>query len=283
MTNRLLLLLLSAVVSNCLGQLPEFDVLALHRVPRSEDIPGIGKEGGPGTRKPNQFSCRYCTISMFIGMAFDLKPYQIVGPSAIEEEHYMLNAQLPPGTSPEQFRKMIQRMLKDRFGLTFHMADKKMTAFLLRVARGGAKVTGAKAVSDGDETGKLGQRSGRPEFKMDKDGLPILPDVPGLVVISMKGNTRMRSTNETMQGFASFLSDQIEGPVVDETELKDRYDFNLTWANDTLTAAKGPTEVSIYPDLHGALTSQLGLKLDRGSRKIPVLVVEHLERTPTAN
>lgn len=43
---------------------------------------------------------------MFIGMAFDLKPYQVVLARSLEEEHYILNAKLPPDSSKNDFQRM---------------------------------------------------------------------------------------------------------------------------------------------------------------------------------
>jgi uncharacterized protein (TIGR03435 family) len=284
--NRLIYLAVSVAccgLSQSGDPLPEFDAAALHRVAPSEVVPGISNEGGPGTRTPNLFTCRYCTLTMFVAVAFDLKPYQIVVPSALDDEHYMLSARLPPHSSKEDFQGMMRRLLKERFGLSYKMIDKKMVGYALKLTKGGPKFRASVTTPDTDDstadagTGQLPRRP--PDFKIGKDGFPILPEGHGLSLVSTNGSTRLKSTGETIPEFAAFLSDQMHEPLVDGTKLKGRYDITLTWTPDRAGSLK-PADGSQWPPLEEALVSQLGLKLERGKENVQVLVVSHVERIP---
>lgn len=161
------------------------------------------------------------------------------------------------------------------------MVNKKMTGYVLKVAKGGPKLRVAITTSEAvDSAAAPGPQSSRAlEFKMGEDGLPILPEGPGLALVSMKNSTRLRLNGETLARFAEVLSDQLREPIVDGTRLGGRYDITLTWTSDLLGAARS-SELSPWPPLEEALVSQLGLKLQREKITALVLIVDHVERTP---
>ena len=224
---------------------------------------------------------------MLIAIAFDLRLYQIVVPSTAEGEHYMLSARLPPHSSKDDFQGMMQRLLKERFDLSYRMIYKKMTAYTLKVAKGGAKLRASlttpeikDSAIEPDSSGP--RRAGPQDLKMGKDGFPILPEGLGLSLVSINGSTRLKSNGETIAGFAAILSDQIHEPVVDGTKLSGRYDITVTWTSDADGLPNSP-ELPQWPPLDVALASQLGLKLEKGRENIRLLVVNHTERTPAVD
>jgi uncharacterized protein (TIGR03435 family) len=94
-----------------------------------------------------------------------------------------------------------------------------------------------------------------------------------------------------MGDFAIFLQSRIvDRPVVDQTELTDRYDFTLTWQPDSnqpaaagQPAAPPPAaDVDALPDLFTAFQKQLGLKLEATKAPVEVLVIDKVEK-PSAN
>ena len=79
-----------------------------------------------------------------------------------------------------------------------------------------------------------------------------------------------------MAGLADRLSGSffhLDRPVIDHTDLKGPYDFTLNWL------AKDPTG----PSLFTAIEEQLGLRL--ATEKLPsrILIVDRVNREPTAN
>jgi uncharacterized protein (TIGR03435 family) len=122
---------------------------------------------------------------------------------------------------------------------------------------------------------------------LDKDGFPILKGGTTLAVVP--GHARIRSDNQTMGWFAQMLSGQMQYPVTDATGLKGKYDFVVSWAfgeNNSSSAAGGvvlAAEDTYHPALIEAVQSQLGLKLEKKKGKAEVLVVDHIDKTPTGN
>jgi uncharacterized protein (TIGR03435 family) len=84
----------------------------------------------------------------------------------------------------------------------------------------------------------------------------------------------------------------MERPVVDKTELLDRYGFQLNWTPDESQFAQFrgvgrvvplPTnDPNALPNLYTAMQEQLGLKLDSTKSLVDVMVIDHVEK-PSPN
>jgi uncharacterized protein (TIGR03435 family) len=87
----------------------------------------------------------------------------------------------------------------------------------------------------------------------------------------------------------------IYSPVLDGTGIQGRWDFTLSFSSLGLTKGGGvvngspPPGASPTTDPNGALSlfdavsKQLGLKLEKQTRPVPVLVIDHIEEKPTEN
>ena len=84
------------------------------------------------------------------------------------------------------------------------------------------------------------------------------------------------ATKITMQHFADLAANFLGREVRNETGLEGVFDFKLEWAPDELRAGDGAS-------LFTALQEQLGLKLEGRKGPVDVLVVDHIEKMPTAN
>ena len=77
---------------------------------------------------------------------------------------------------------------------------------------------------------------------------------------------------------------RLDRPVVDQTELSDRIDYELEWAQEPnptgLPDANPPLDQR--PTFLEALREQLGLKLEAAKAPLRALVIEHLDR-PSEN
>jgi uncharacterized protein (TIGR03435 family) len=93
-----------------------------------------------------------------------------------------------------------------------------------------------------------------------------------------RDHARLQGVGETMEHFASTLTGQLNAPVVDATGLAGKYDFTLKWLPGTLHPEDDPGL-----SLESALPQQLGLTLRHAKGQIEVLVVDHVEKTPTEN
>ena len=93
--------------------------------------------GGPGTADPGMFRCSRCSLATLIVKAFNLQPYQFPGRTSLTDNTYEIVAKIPAGATAEEFSAMLQNLLKDRFGLTWHFQEKKMKGYHLVVAKDG--------------------------------------------------------------------------------------------------------------------------------------------------
>jgi uncharacterized protein (TIGR03435 family) len=96
-------------------------------------------------------------------------------------------------------------------------------------------------------------------------------------------NTTMAQLAEDLPAFGAGY---IEHPIVDETGLKDGWDFTLNWTPPHLTHA-GDSASENDPNggltIREALEKELGLKLETKKRPMDVLVIDHVDQTPTDN
>jgi uncharacterized protein (TIGR03435 family) len=205
------------------------------------------------------------TVSDLIKFAYDLHPRQITsGPSWLESEKYDITAK--PDTAgipnPAQLKMMVQKLLKERFQLTFHNEKKELSVYAITVAKNGPKLTK-------DESGGN------------------LPGFGG-------GRGMFNVRNSTIAEFGSILQANIlEQPVVDQTGLgTTRWDFQLKWTPDpSQSQIGGPAppnapppadNADAPPDIFTAFQQQLGLKIENTKAPVDVMVIDGLEK-PSAN
>jgi uncharacterized protein (TIGR03435 family) len=202
-------------------------------------------------------------------------------------------AKVPEGTTRDQFRQMQLNLLIDRFGLKFHSETREVQGYELVVAKDGPKFkesepeTPKAADMDPDAVGQT-----KPRMKIGEDGLPIMPQ--GSTGVWMRnGRARGQWSRMSMEEFAKRLFGRsLAGtkPVIDGTGLKGKYDLSLEWTPDrpALTSPAAQVTASIPvepsgPDIFSALQQQLGLKLQPRKVTVEMLVIDHIEKTPTEN
>jgi uncharacterized protein (TIGR03435 family) len=107
---------------------------------------------------------------------------------------------------------------------------------------------------------------------------------------------QMEMAKITMAALADMLMQLMDRPVVNATELRGHYQVTLDLPADLmngmpaaqkLTAILGLGSYGMVPDTSGAAIFQAvkGLGLELKSRRDPVetIIVDHMEKTPTAN
>ena len=326
--------------SLALGQTPEskleFEVASVKPwAPPTGGGRGIfmGMRGGPGTPDPGQITYSGLPLKFLLANAYDVRPYQVIGPGWLDMERFDIVAKVPPGTTKEQARIMLQNLLADRFGMKLHHETKDSQVYELVVGKSGPKIQ-RSAAQDDPPPPKVGETPPPPgPPKLDKNGVPQL-DRPGLMMMIRMGPkgplSHMVGRQQTLVQFAQMLGNQVNRPVVDKTGLAGKYDFTLEFAFDpgqgpmglpppppggfggpgggpgpvTAGAAGGgqaiaagpggPKEGPVTapldsqtadsaPTLFTALQEQLGLKLDPKKAPLEMLVIDHIEKTPTEN
>ena len=97
--------------------------------------------------------------------------------------------------------------------------------------------------------------------------------------------------NATIAQFASILqrteSLQFVYPVEDATGIDGTWDFDLSFTPSWMLNSAKPGAEAAEPSgavsLGEAINKQLGLRLEKRKRVLPVIVVDHMELTPTEN
>jgi uncharacterized protein (TIGR03435 family) len=84
---------------------------------------------------------------------------------------------------------------------------------------------------------------------------------------------------EIAENLHNMAGGYLRQPVIDATELKGTYDFDLKWTGRNQLAAAGADGISIFD----AVEKQLGLKLELKQTPLPVVLVETVDQKPTAN
>jgi uncharacterized protein (TIGR03435 family) len=158
---------------------------------------------------------------------------------------------------------MVRKLLVDRFQLRFHTEKKELPVYAMVVARGGPKI----AVSAGDPNAFPGIGFGRE---------------PGVITL-MGRNTGLNGVANGLQ------SNILDRPVVDQTGLTGRYDFQLRFTPDPIQLANfggvpaaDSADPNPPPDIFTAFEQQLGLKLQATKAFVDVMVIDRIER-PSPN
>lgn len=231
-----------------------FEVADVH-----PSAPGTRQDGGfmPGGR----VELRGFTMVNLVAAAYgiDDEEYVTGGPAWISGNRFDIIAKAPAGvTSDEKLQAMLRGLLEERFHLVAHKDKRNMPVFVL-TAKSGTKLTPSKG-----ETTKVDTFDGD----------------PGL-------NNRYRFTAMSMESLVEFLPSSarnfVNHPVVDETHLKGKFDFQLPWMGINIyrrakSNPDGPPAVGVFEAL-----DKIGLHLEPGTRPTPVIVIDSVNEVPTPN
>jgi uncharacterized protein (TIGR03435 family) len=213
---------------------PTFAVATIK--PSAPDRPGKAIQIRPG-----QFITINTTLSDLITFVYGLHPKQIVGaPEWVDTDKFDLTGKPDGEGQPNgnQWKTMVEKLLADRFALKFHRDKKELSVF---------------ALSAGKTPNKLTPSTG------DPNGLPGL---------FFRGLGNLPARNATMKDFAGILQSAVlDRPVVDQTGITGRYDFELKWTPDETqfpglgggakAAAAAAEKGDAPPDLFTAVQQQL--------------------------
>jgi uncharacterized protein (TIGR03435 family) len=226
---------------------PSFEVATIKPAAPGEESHSLNTLGMQG----RYFTASNIDLLGLIENAYQLQPRQILGaPDWANSAHFDITGvpDTPGQPSGYQVLEMYQRLLTDRFKLTFRRTTKEFPVYALVPWPNGPKLT----KSSGDPNGTM-----RVIMRSKEDG--------SLVVTF---------SNTSMPELVLHLMHIIpERQVVDRTGLKDRYDFRLTFSYDPSAPE---------PDIYDAVQQQLGLKLQGTRALVEVIHIEHVEQ-PTAN
>jgi len=242
--------------------------------------------GGPGSSDPGRIRYPVINLKTLLLRAYDLRDaHLVVGPEWLDSEYFQVEATMPPGTSKEQFEAMLQNLLAERFQLKAHRETKEVRGYALVVGKGGPNMKKFVEVPGATYPGNSTLPPvGRPGSALGSDGFAKRPLVPPgrsklYQNIGIYG-VRLTGQDQSMEALAGSLVSFVKLPVIDATGLTAKYNFVLTFVPE---GARVAPSADPFPDLFSALQWQLGLKLERRQGTETTLVVDHIEKKPTAN
>ncbi len=256
---------------------PEFEVATV-KPSRPDEKMEARIDGG-------QASLQAGTLKMMIAYGYNITEEMMVGaPKWVETDHFDVLAKAAneggggPGAAgiySDDLRLMMRKFLQDRFGLVAHMEDRPLEAYTLIAAN--------PKLKQADPASRTGCKEGPgSDGKDPRITTPILGRL-------------LTCRNMTMGQFAAMLQGQSEGlihtPVLDATGIEGSYDFTLSFSSagqlQSGGAAPGDLPGASEPSgglsLFDAINRQLGLKVVKQRRPVPVLVIDHIEEKPTEN
>jgi uncharacterized protein (TIGR03435 family) len=206
-----------------------------------------------------RFTATNVTLRMLIRVGWPQKVSG--GPSWVLTDGYDVSAVAPePNVSRDEFRLMMQNLLKDRFALKVHTETHEAQVYVLLPAKNGLKLPDAKP-----EPCIYGWKGQDPDPQAGCAGMNVTPES----IVDEK---------VSMQWFASVLAGVLGRPVLDKTGFTGSFKVLLEFA----PVAPGRDADSTKPSLFTALEEQLGLRLESRKGAEEVLVIDHVER-PSAN
>lgn len=228
----------------------------------------VSTAGGPGTSDPGRWVRSNVTLLSLLTEAFQIQGHAIVGPDWLRSNRYEIVARVPAGASRDDIPSMLQQLITERFGLTFHREQREMPGYAL-VTSGGAP--------------KLKPAAATPAPIPGRGGFPGIPEgiAPGAIKIdSVDTLRRFAAGAMSMSEFANYLAGLTNFPVTDLTQLQGKYDIILYYEKPTAIRPDAPDNGL---DLMSALREQLGVELRTRKTRVDLLMIDHIEQTPVAN
>jgi uncharacterized protein (TIGR03435 family) len=286
------------------GGRPRFEVASVR--PSSQDPRVWSMNGDSGGITWTNVSLD-TVIRMANGVELELLcSYCVSAPDWLKTERFNITAKFPAGSTPGDLHPMLQNLLVERFKLHAHRATKRISGYVLVIAKGGPRMRESndevKAADDGRNgtaPADRGQSHGFPKMDLDRRGFPILvssplfpPGSPNAASIVVNGILHTTAVDYSMPELAKMLARFAQAPVVDQTRLNGKYDLHLEFS-PTLSTPGGlggsvPPSATVSdgdtaPELLDAVQMQLGLRLEPKKVPFDVLVVDHMEKVPTEN
>jgi uncharacterized protein (TIGR03435 family) len=223
--------------------------------------------------------------------AWQLKTGAMLGnaPAWLAPTRYTIVVKLPPDidaravfADEDQFDKMLQKLLINRFQIKFHWGTQTQDGYVL--------LAGTPKMKKADPASRSVCKYGPPPGEKDvRSG----PDSPF--------DNQSYCQNVTMDQFADVVQalagSEIKNRVANKTGLAGSYDFTIYYTSarklraDTAAAdaaakqAGGDTTAAPVGGLsvEDAFRKELGLRLERQPSTYPALILDHIEQTPTEN
>ena len=257
---------------------PRFEITDVHA---SAKVPNAFLRTGPV--RNGRYEIRNATMVDLVRLAYGVTPDKVLdGPNWLELDRFDVIAKVPPDSTPETQKLMLQALLADRFKLVVRQDTRPLPAYVLTT---GKNVKLKEADGSGD-TGCKMQSAPGPAGEGGGRIMVALNGNPQTIALGPGGTIAFVCRNLTMAAFADGLRGMLgasvgQNPVQDHTGLKGAWNFEVHWSLPILGPVAGAASDRIT--VFDAVDKQLGLKLEQIQIPTPVIVVESANRTPTEN
>jgi uncharacterized protein (TIGR03435 family) len=174
-------------------------------------------------------------------------------------------SRLEPSAGDDDLRAMTRDLLTRRFHIKWHYEDRLIDAYSLVAKNSKSKLKPA------DPSRRASCQEARSIRNDPRESNPWL-------------NTVLSCRNVTLAEFASKLQPFDDHlfvyPPEDATGIKGRFDFDLSFTAGRLAESPDALEKGAIT-LAEAINQQLGIRLERRKRRLPAIVIEHMDLVPT--
>lgn len=236
----------------------QFDAASI-KIRAADTNADFGCTGGTATPNPIRFSCSRASLRMLVWLAYKLSYYEVLGPDWTSTARYEVVATMPPNTTKDQFRLMLQNLLRDRFHLAVHRETRQARMYALQIA-------------------------GKPRLIQSVGSDPDEPDDPrNMKNRIFRDHRRLEFKKYSMDGFARYLTLATRAKVLNETGIPGVFDISLDYALSTkLSADPSTLDESTAPSIFDAVKA-IGLKLESIKGDLDMLIIDGADKTPTPN
>jgi uncharacterized protein (TIGR03435 family) len=205
---------------------------------------------------PQKFRARF-EVSGSMGVlqwAYGVREFQVLGaPGWLKQELFEIDARAEHPATEAEMKQMVQALLAERFKLKLHRETKEIPVYALVVGKDGPKL------AEGEVRSSLYRPYGD--------------------IVTPPG--KLTAHGATMAYFVQILTDNLDRPVIDKTNLTGHYDFDLTYDGPPWV----PEEPGSYRPFGTAIfgpIQKLGLKLEPQRSPVEMLVIDSVDH-PSPN
>lgn len=203
-----------------------------------------------------RFVATNLTLGQLIQQAYGIESRELIGgPAWVRVDRFSVTATAGESVDRDRMKRMLQSLLAERFQLQITRDTQTGTVYTLIAQR----------VHDLNPPAKPSERSLVSVVREDSNGF---------LSYHYDGH------NATMAALTQSLSQQLQAPVVDRTNLTGHYDFRINWTHDSAFGGLEPDPD--IPIIFTALENQVGLKLVAGKGPVPVYVIKRATK-PSPN
>ncbi len=290
-----------------------FDVASIKPSVPASPRPRGESNGCPSFKlTPGRLTVECSPLIRLISYAFRIPPYRITGPDWLSSgQIFDIEATFPATAPTNQAPEMLKALLKERFGLAVHEGTVDQEVFALMVDKGGLKVKEAPPAqvteppaNDPGSTFVLGGiETARTDILNANGTRTIVRTNPRIGTTRQTENANhmfhLEAPNTTFEGLTDLLG--IVGlpmDMIDMTGLEGRYSVTLDFSLNDAFASAAAIPVGADPtasrdpraDMQNAILKGInngllksGLRLEHRKGPVKTIIVDHVEKIPTAN